>query len=381
MVVTGSKDNTVRVWRVEPDGAGLVCCGVGRGHTMSVTAVSCSKSGNHFIVSGSEDQTIKLWSLDISSQSKWTLNTSFTAVAHKKDINSLDVSPNDKLIVSGSHDKTAKIWSVRDGALIGTLKGHKRGVWSVQFSPVDQCVLTSSTDSTIKLWSVSSCSCLKTFEGHTQSVLKAVFISRGLQIASVDNNGIMKIWNIKDNDCVCTVDGHTDRVWALTSSDDGSFLLTGGNDSTLHIWKDVTIEVLEREREEKILLVENEQKLMNLLQVEDYTTAVGVAIDLAQPTRLYDILTKIIDENGFDGDFADTITSLNEAQMKTLLDYVIQWNSNSKHCMIAQAVLNVILRVAPACIARVPELMAYTEKHFQRLSKIYMLSTFLDIVR
>jgi U3 small nucleolar RNA-associated protein 13 len=67
--------------------------------------------------------------------------------------------------------------------------------------------------------------------------LKAVFISRGLQIASVDNNGIMKIWNIKDNDCVCTVDGHTDRVWALTSSDDGSFLLTGGNDSTLHIWK------------------------------------------------------------------------------------------------------------------------------------------------
>ena len=26
-----------------------------------------------------------------------------------QDINSLDVSPNDKLIVSGSHDKTAKV--------------------------------------------------------------------------------------------------------------------------------------------------------------------------------------------------------------------------------------------------------------------------------
>ena len=55
-----------------------------------------------------------------------------------QDINALDVAPNDKVFVSGSQDRTLKLWSVKDGALLGTFRGHRRGVWSVKFSPVDQ---------------------------------------------------------------------------------------------------------------------------------------------------------------------------------------------------------------------------------------------------
>jgi U3 small nucleolar RNA-associated protein 13 len=112
------------------------------------------------------------------------LPTKYTQLAHDKDINAMDVSPNDKLMVTGSQDKTAKLWNASDGGLVGVLRGHRRGIWSVQFSPVDQCVLTASADTTLKLWAVSDCSCIKTFEGHTMSVLKAVFITRGMQIAS-----------------------------------------------------------------------------------------------------------------------------------------------------------------------------------------------------
>ena len=126
-----------------------------------------------------------------------------------QDINTVDVSPNDRLLVSGSQDKTVKMWGAKDGALLGTFRGHRRGVWSVKFSPVDQvycththtcactrthtlthththtqCVASASGDGTVKLWAISDFSCVKTFEGHSSSVLKVVFLSRGMQLAS-----------------------------------------------------------------------------------------------------------------------------------------------------------------------------------------------------
>ncbi|CAI8006082.1 Transducin beta-like protein 3 [Geodia barretti] len=194
LLVSSSKDHTVRVWGEEEEGSDgrsseFICKGVGSGHTEAVGAVAFGRMSGSFVVSGSQDCTIKLWSL--KPLSKWNkgeqpvkLPTKYTQLAHDKDINAMDVSPNDKLMVTGSQDKTAKLWNVSDGGLVGVLRGHRRGIWSVQFSPVDQCVLTASADTTLKLWAVNDCSCIKTFEGHTMSVLKAVFITRGMQIAS-----------------------------------------------------------------------------------------------------------------------------------------------------------------------------------------------------
>lgn len=67
------------------------------------------------MVSGSQDLTIKLWTLPAewsgkgSDQGPVSLTAKLTEKAHDKDINSVTVSPNDKLIASGSQDKTAKV--------------------------------------------------------------------------------------------------------------------------------------------------------------------------------------------------------------------------------------------------------------------------------
>ena len=65
-----------------------------------------------FLVSGSRDLTIKLWSLPqtgLSHQTVLPLQSKLTQKAHDKEIQSLAVSPNDKLIASGSRDKKAKV--------------------------------------------------------------------------------------------------------------------------------------------------------------------------------------------------------------------------------------------------------------------------------
>jgi WD40 repeat protein len=43
-------------------------------------------------------------------------------------------SPDGKQIVSGSHDETIRLWDAVTGAVLQTLKGHSHWVNSVAFS-------------------------------------------------------------------------------------------------------------------------------------------------------------------------------------------------------------------------------------------------------
>ena len=197
--------------------------------------------GLKFAFTGSQDRTIKMWDLSgvpavaksyspLSSKSNSDpgsreiapiqCRSLFTLKSHEKDINSLDVSPNDRFLASGSQDKTAKVYEIEYSAspargsfkLIGTCKGHKRGVWCVKFGRHEKVLATASGDKTVKLWSLSDFTCIKTFEGHANSVLRVDFLSEGQQLVSSGSDGLVKIWNVRTEECVTTMDNHEDKV-------------------------------------------------------------------------------------------------------------------------------------------------------------------------
>ncbi|XP_065889852.1 transducin beta-like protein 3 isoform X2 [Dysidea avara] len=393
MLATSSKDNTIRLWSLCNSSDSFRCIAIGSGHTHCVGTVAFSRHRTSFLVSGSKDCTIKLWSLKSLSINSLDeddvcvrLPVKYTQVAHSKDINSLDVSPNDKLIVSGSQDGTAKLWRVEGGALVGTLRGHRRAVWCVKFSPFDQCVATGSGDGTIKLWAIADNSCIKSFEGHTSSVLKVMFISRGMQLASSGGDGLVKIWSIKTTECVATLDEHTGKVWTVTGDTNGDLLISGGADSLICFWQDIT----ERTQQEEISTQQHfllrEQGLSNLLHHKEYSKAVAMATDLRQPMRVFRILSEMLDDEGINGEFSYAIASLTPDQSESLLMYINQWNTNGKLSRTAQATLSVILRYHPPSELlkytnlnlTVQGLIPYTERHFERLSKLQQLSSFVE---
>lgn len=372
LMVSSSKDNTVRLWFMKDNK--VTCVGIGRRHTGSVGSVSFPQNSTNFFVSVSQDTCLKLWETPSDFKENDNIICGKTEIAHQKDINCVAISPNDKIIATASQDKTAKLWT-DSLTLLGVLRGHKRGVWSVTFSPVDQVVMTSSADCTIKLWSIATLSCLKTFEGHESSVLRASFISNGLQILSAGADGLIKLFNLKTSDCILTLDQHDSRIWAIAVRKDESGFMSGDANSVLIKWKDVTEErLLEKQKEREELAIE-EQKLSNYLQNDQLLKALKLGLKLGRPLQVLKIIEGII-KKGESG-LGDAIKQLRDDQKESLLKFAIEWNTNSKNCQVAQFVLNIMLNelqsgeFRPLGLAKiVEEALPYTERHFKRLTQL-----------
>ncbi|XP_067858937.1 transducin beta-like protein 3 isoform X1 [Heptranchias perlo] len=389
-----SKDKTIRIWIMNKETGEVNCVAQGLGHAHVVGIISCSRLKEGFIVSGSQDCTIKLWNLTKSLGAKSgektaeleVLRAGLTEKAHDKDINSMVVSPNDKLMATGSQDRTAKLWSASDFSLMGVFRGHKRGVWSVQFSPMDQILATSSADGSVKLWGLQDFNCLKTFEGHDASVLKTIFVSRGTQLLTSGSDGLMKLWTIKTNECIKTLDAHEGKVWGLHCNKKDDLVVTGSGDSRIIIWKDVTeIELAEEQakQEEQVL---KQQELSNLLHEKKYLKALGLAISLEQPQTVLMVIKAILGESNGQERLESTILKLRQDQKESVLRFCMLWNTNSKNCHEAQSVIQILLRnETPEQLlqyngikAALEGLIPYTERHFQRVSRLLQASMFLD---
>lgn len=360
-LITGAKDNTARLWRIDAESSSFTCCALFTGHAESLGAVSFPRSPppsssssytdplNHpppFIVTGSQDRTIKKWDtakltplIDSSPQKPKAV---YTRKAHEKDINALDVNYSSALFASASQDRTVKIWSIEDGSVLGILRGHRRGVWSVRFAPEGTpkinsetgashtrgLVLTGSGDKTLKIWSLSDYSCILTFEGHTNSVLKVLWLppprisnsdedalarnepTRPL-VASAGGDGLVKIWSPYTGELETTLDNHTDRVWALatpfspaslsrsnraTPKTDYS-LVSGSADSTITFWTDTTSSTFSAAVNANTERIEQDQQLQNYINAGAYREAITLALQLNHPRRLLNLFTAAIDAN------------------------------------------------------------------------------------
>lgn len=378
-LLSSSKDNSIRLWKFESGEFNVKCVAIGTRHTGSVGSVAFSKMSKSFCASVSQDTCLKTWKIPqkFDSEEIQNLTCISTAISHENDVNCVSISPNDKMIATASQDKTAKLWESETLSLLGVFRGHRRGVWSVRFSPVDQVLLTASVDTTMKLWSLTDMTCLKTIEGHESSVLRVEFITNGTQILSAGADGLIKVWSIKTSECCATLDKHDSRVWAMAITSDENNFYSGGSDSQLVKWKDVTEEKRIKEFEEKNEVVLQEQELNNLISQKKMLKALRLALRLERPFLTLKIINSVIktQETGL----KETINKLNDLHKETLIKHASTWNTNSRNCIPAQLVLNIIMSEIlsgdfkpPTLDKLVEQLLPFTDRHFKRMTE-YMI--------
>ena len=223
-IVSGSSDNTLKVWDVATGQETLTL----KGHTGSVMSVVFSPDGRR-IVSGSEDKTLKVWDAATGQET-------LTLKGHTGSVMSVAFSPDGRRIVSGSEDKTLKVWDAATGQETLTLKGHTGSVWSVAFSPDGRRIVSGSDDKTLKVWDAATGQETLTLKGHTVWVASVAFSPDGRRIVSGSGDKTLKVWDAATGQETLTLKGHTLWLASVAFSPDGRRIVSGSWDNTLKVW-------------------------------------------------------------------------------------------------------------------------------------------------
>jgi len=220
-VMSGSWDNTLKLWDLKSQS----CVATLRGHSGSVPVYALALLPDGRVVSGSGDNTLKLW--DLKSQSCVA-----TLTGHSNWVHTLVVLPDGR-VMSCSGDSTLKLWDLKSQSCAATLTGHSSSVTALALLR-DGRVMSGSSDNTLKLWDLKSQSCVATLVGHSGYVCALAVLSDG-RVMSGSHDKTLKLWDLKSQSCVATLVGHSGYVCALAVLPDGR-VMSGSRDNTLMLW-------------------------------------------------------------------------------------------------------------------------------------------------
>jgi uncharacterized caspase-like protein len=233
-VLSGSEDNTVKLW----DAATGREIRTFSGHSDSVTSVGFSPDGRQ-VLSGSEDNTVKLWDTATGREIR-------TFSGHSREVSSVSFSPDGRQVLSSSHDRTVRLWEAATGREVRTFSGHSGYVLSAGFSPDGRQVLSGSSGGEfdlsgyVKLWNTATGREIRTFSRQSNTVYSVNFSSDGRQALSGSGDGTVKLWDVATGREIRTFSGHFSLVCSVGFSPDGRRVLSSSDDGTIRIWDTAT---------------------------------------------------------------------------------------------------------------------------------------------
>ncbi|XP_019870810.2 F-box/WD repeat-containing protein 7 isoform X2 [Aethina tumida] len=217
-IVSGSDDNTLKVWSATTG----KCLRTLVGHTGGVWSSQMSGST---IISGSTDRTLKVWDAD-------TGVCIYTLYGHTSTVRCMHL--HGKTVVSGSRDATLRVWDIETGSFLHVLVGHLAAVRCVQYD--GRLVVSGAYDYTVKVWNPETEECLHTLQGHTNRVYSLQF--DGVHVVSGSLDTSIRVWEVETGQCKHMLMGHQ----SLTSGMElrNNILVSGNADSTVKVWDIVT---------------------------------------------------------------------------------------------------------------------------------------------
>jgi WD40 repeat protein len=223
-VASASQDSTVNIWDT------LTWTSIQRYTNHTSAVYTLDQIDNDTMVSGSNDQTIRIWKISTSETLK-IINVNSRVLVVR--VFSLEY----KQIVcgKGGTSNNLQIFNYETGDLIQTLNGHSYGVFTIEMLG-EQFMASGGQDRRVIIWDLSSYSIKYTLTGHPTSVNCIKILSSNL-IASGDFFGNIIIWNWSTVVQIFKLTGHTNRL-EFNSLDvyDEQTLISGSVDGTVKFW-------------------------------------------------------------------------------------------------------------------------------------------------
>jgi hypothetical protein len=235
-LISGSEDATIRLWSLET----MKAIGVLTGHESTVHCL-CTFS-KRWLISGSDDKSVRVWDLNKLKC------VNVAPDSHTQPI--ISIAVNSSSLFTGSlheiqvFDMQGQAFREAGWKPVRTLTGHK-GHW-VHGLLLYQKFLISSSNNLIKVWNAESLEELrtcKTVQGGSIYAL-AVIEEDGKPVRLVTGTweSTIQIFDFLTLECIKTVPAHQASVLSLVVN--GRYLFSGSYDTYVKVWDATTTSML-----------------------------------------------------------------------------------------------------------------------------------------
>jgi WD40 repeat protein len=193
LLASASADRTIRIWNPKT-GAQLQALS---GHENYVVSLAFSADGKR-LVSGSYDNTVRVW--ELYGYGQYRLRRKLTG--HYDSVYSVAISPDGSKAASASRDGTVRVWDIETGrAQTLTADIFMNGMWSVAFSPDDRFIIAGSTNGQILRYEIDDEGTYR-YKDVKDKLLGSPFslsyVSKGTRILAGISDGTARIYNVED---------------------------------------------------------------------------------------------------------------------------------------------------------------------------------------
>ncbi|CAN1197458.1 Protein ROOT INITIATION DEFECTIVE 3 [Linum perenne] len=186
LIVSGSEDGSVRVWSLamilddqQKDKASNLHEYSFTGHTLRITDLVIGfGGGNAIMISASEDRTCKVWSL-----SKGIL---LRSVVFPSQIDALALDPGEFVFYAGGRDGKIYVAALSNSSsssksqwahIIGSLSSQSEAVTSLAYSANGNCLLAGSENGLIRVWNPKNNNVIRIFK-HAKGPVNNILVIR-----------------------------------------------------------------------------------------------------------------------------------------------------------------------------------------------------------
>ncbi|HET6879416.1 MAG TPA: protein kinase [Pirellulales bacterium] len=231
-IASGGFDRSVRFWNAHDGSSPLARLP----HLSAVERVALTRNG--YAITACADGSVRIWDIRTNTEPVLSLLTGGCA-------EQITLSPDETryLTVTGSQNNVAnhfaRIWNAQTGAPLGPPLRHGSHVEWAEFSPNGEMIVTACRDGTARLWNAADGAAIGEPLVHQGRLFRASFHPDGKSVLIASADGTARLWDVATCQERRRVT-HASAVNRALLSRSGELFATASADHTARIWNTAT---------------------------------------------------------------------------------------------------------------------------------------------